>query len=278
MKGTLYIDGVDVYTEYGISVSDLAYDDLVCLPELKPITYNDWHERNGIDPDLTAPVIAAQSITLPFFITGDYSRYSGFLLALSDGAYHAFNFAHIGLEKDLRLVSCGDLKSVMDLSSFSLTFSDDDPMKGYVYSAPSSTVESIGDFLLDGVDLAKYGIRVLQGTMDSIKTAPAVKSNLLRDISVNAGVIYDSEAVTYKSRTAQIRCLMRAKNAEEFWKNRNSLLYDLTKAGARTLTVAKLDKEIPCFYKKCSVGCFFPDREKFWFEFTLSLEFYKGVI
>ena len=278
MKGTLYIDGVDVYTEYGISVSDLAYDDLVCLPELKPITYNDWHERNGIDPDLTAPVIAAQSITLPFFITGDYSRYSGFLLALSDSAYHAFNFAHIGLEKDLRLVSCGDLKSVMDLSSFSLTFSDDEPMKDYSYSAPSSKCEQLGDYLLDGIDFANYGIRMLRGTMDSIKQRPDVKENLKRDISTKSGVVYDGEKVTYKSRTAQLRCLMRAANSQEFWRNRNALVYDLTKPGERTFTVSELDKNIPCFYKGCTVHCFFPDNGKFWFEFTLNLEFFKGVI
>ena len=99
-----------------------------------------------------------------------------------------------------------------------------------------------------------------------------------RDISVKTGVVYDGANVTYKSKTAQIKCLMRAANATEFWRNRNALLYDLTKAGERTLTVTELDKEIPCYYKGCSVNCFYPDNGKFWFEFTLSLEFFKGVI
>lgn len=277
MTGVLYIDGVDVYTSYGVSVSDVAYDDLVCLPELKPIAYNDWHERNGIEPDLSAPVLAAKSISIPFSV-GGYSGYSAFISAICDGSYHTYNFASIGLIKELRLVSCGEPKSVQDLSSFSLTFSDDDPMKGYEYLSPSSKVKTLGDFLLDGIDLANYGIRLLRGSMDSIKASPSVKENLKRDVSVNIGVYYDGESVVYKSRTAKINCLMRAADATEFWRNRNALVYDLAKSGERIFTVTELGKEIPCYYKGCSVRCFHPDNAKYWFEFTLSLEFFKGVI
>lgn len=278
MKEVLYIDGVDVYTSYGVMLSETAYDDLVCFPDLKPIPFNDWHEQNGIEPDLSAPVMEAKSITIPFHMIGAYARYSDFILAISDGAYHTFNFASIGLTKDLRLVNSGSFKSVEDLSAFSLVFSDDSPLADYTYMAPSSALQPIGDYLLDGIDVASYGIRVLRGTLDSIKKSPAVKENLKRDISVRTGVIYDGENVTYKSKTASIKCLMRARNAEEFWRNRNALLFNLTKPEQRVLTVTELGKEIPCFYKGCSVDCFFPDNGKYWFEFTLSLEFFKGVI
>lgn len=277
MKGVLYIDGVDAYVAYGISISDVAYDDIVCLPELKPVAFNDWHEKNGIDPDLSSPVVAATSVTIPFYITGEYSGYIAFMLAISNGAYHSFNFATIGATKELRLVSSGELTTVSGLSSFSLTFFDDKPL-AYTYSEPSSMIDQLGDYLIDGVDIANYGIRVLRGTMDSIKANPAVKENLKRNISTVPGIQYDNEIVTYKSRTAHIRCLMRARSATEFWRNRNALLHNLTLPGERTLYVSELDKEIPFFYKSCSVNCFFPDSGKFWFEFTLNLEFFKGVI
>lgn len=278
MKGVLYIDRVDAYTSYGVSLSETSYDDLVCLPNLKQIVFNDWHEKNGIDPDLSAPVIAAKDVTLKFSVSSVSDGYDAFLDALSDGAYHAFNFVEIGLTKELRLKSCGDLGSIQDLGSFSLTFSDDEPMKNYSYSAPSSKWEQLGDYLLDGIDFANYGIRMLRGTMDSIRQRPDVKENLKRDISTKSGVVYDGEKVTYKSKTAQLRCLMRAANSQEFWRNRNALVYDLTKPGKRTFTVSELDKNIPCFYNGCTVHCFFPDNGKFWFEFTLNLEFFKGVI
>lgn len=278
MRGILYIDGVDVYTEYGISVSDVAYDDLVCFPSLKNIPFNDWHERNGIDPDLSAPVVNARDITIPFYVSAVHGGYSAFIEALADGSYHSFNFATIGLTKSLRLKSCGELKSVSTLGSFSLVFSDDDPSDTLMDKAPSSYIPMYGDFFLDGVDFAEYGIRFLRGTMDSITQMPDVKENLKREISVIHGLKYDGKNVTYKSRTASLRCLMRARSAEEFWNNWNSLLYSLVKPWNRTLTVTALSKDIPCYYKSSSVNCFYPDNGRFWFEFTLNLEFYKGVI
>ena len=278
MKGVLYIDGVDAYTAYGISISDVAYDDLVCFPQLKAIDFNDWHERNGIEPDLSAPVVEAKDVTIPFYASDVLSGYKMFIEAITDGAYHSFNFVRIGLTKRLMLKSCGEISSVRGLGSFSLTFSDDQPMEGYSYNAPSSMVEQLGDYLIDGVDLARYGIRILKGTMDSIIKMPDTKENMRRNVSVRPGTIYDGEFVTFKSRTAQIRCLMRASNPAEFWNNRNAFVYDLTKAGERKLYVSQIGKEIPCFYKDCSVSCFYPDNGKFWFEFNLSLEFFKGVI
>lgn len=278
MKEALYIDGKDAYTSYGVSISDIAYDDLVCLPTLKPIAFNDWHEKNGIEPDLTSPVIAAKKISIPMYLSGQYQDYAALLNALSGGAYHTFNFASIGLKKDLRLVDCGDIRTIDGLSSFTLTFSDDEPLKDYTYIIPSSRWEQLGDYLIDDIDIAVYGIRVIRGTMDSIKKSPAVKENLKRDISIQKGLYYDSSNVVYKSRTAELKCLMRASDSNEFWRNRNALLYDLTKPGERKLSVTELDKVIPFFYKDCKVNCFFPDKGKFWFEFTLSIEFFKGVI
>ena len=215
MNGVVYIDGVDIYKVYGVSVSESAYDDLVCLPKLKTIQFNDWHERNGIEPDLSEPVIAAMSVTIPFFIDGDYERFSSFLSLFSDKAYHTFYFATIGVTKELRLTKTGMPKSISGLSTFSLTFSDDVPLKDYRYSAPSSSLVRLRDFILDGVDVASYGIRILKGSMDSITASPDVKENLRTDISIVPGVSYDGEIVTYKSRTAEIKCLMRAADSDE---------------------------------------------------------------
>lgn len=278
MKGVLYIDGVDVYEAYGVSVSDAAYDDLVCLPSLKDIPFNDWHEKNGIDPDLSSPVVAPMTISIPFHIIGSYSHYMAFIAAITADAYHIFNFAAISLKKELRLVSCGEPRSTYDLIAFSLTFADDNPTSGYTYLAPNSEMQKLGDYLLDGVDMASYGVRILKGTLDSIKKAPDVKENLRRDLATISGALYDGSIVTYQSKTASIHCLMKAGDAIEFWRNRNALLYDLTKPDSRILSVTELGKDIPCFYKGCSVACFYPDGGRYWFEFTLNLEFFNGVI
>ena len=98
MEFQIYIDGVDAYDYYRLSVAEGGYNDFACFPQLKDIPYNDWDEKNGIDPDLTAPVLDAKSVTIDCYIIGHISRYFDLMAALSDGAYHLFTFNEIGLE------------------------------------------------------------------------------------------------------------------------------------------------------------------------------------
>lgn len=278
MKNKLFINGKDAYEFYKLSVSAGSYKDLACLPKLKDIAYNDWHEKNGIDPDLSSPVVDAEDIAMEFFIVGDISLYNSLIDVLSDGAYHTFTFNEIGITKTLRLVKCGNVKSIQELHKFSLTFCDDNPMIGYEYEPANSDVIPMYDYAIDGKDISEYGIRILRGTIDSITKAPDVKENLTINLQSVNGQSYDGEKVVYKSKSVDLYCLMRARSLEEFWSNRNALLYDLIQPGSRTLRVAAIGKEIPFYYKSCSVQSFYPDDGKAWFEFTLSIEFFEGVI
>ena len=278
MKPQLLIDGKDARALYGLSVSAGSYKDLACLPKLKDIAYNDRHEKNGIDPDLSSPVVDAEDIAMEFFIVGDISLYNSLIDVLSNGAYHTFTFNEIGITKTLRLVKCGNVRSIQELHKFSLTFCDDNPMVGYEYESASSDIIPMYDYAIDSKDLSEYGIRILQGTLDSIKKAPDVKENLKVNIQSVNGQHYDGEKVVYKSKSVDLYCLMRARSLDEFWRNRNALLHDLIQPGSRTLSVAAINKEIPFYYKSCSVQSFYPDDGKAWFEFTLSIEFFEGVI
>ncbi len=278
MKGALYIDDKDAYELYRLSVTCGSYAGLACLPKLKNVPQNDWHERNGVDPDLSSPVIDAHEFTLDFHIVGDISLYYGFITAISDGAYHLYSFSEISLTKRLRLVKCGNVKTIQQLHHFSLTFCDDNPMEGYEYEPAASILQPLYDYAIDGKDLSEYGIRILQGTYDSIVKMPDVKENLKVNLSSLNGQSYDGENVVYKSKSVNLNCLMRAGSIEEFWRNRNALLYDLIQPGARTLTVANLSKDIPFYYKSCRPQCFYPDEGKVWFEFVLTVEFFEGVI
>ena len=274
----LLIDGIDAYDAYRLSVSDGGYKDFVRFPKLKTIAYNDWHEKNGIDPDLSEPKLDARDINVSFHICGEAWRYNALIDALSDGAYHRFELIEIGFTKRLRLVKCGNVKSTGDLHSFSLTFSDDFPLERYEYCKPTSALVPYYDYLIDGKDVSDYGLRVLQGTLDEIIKTPDVKENLKVNLNNMSGQIYDGEAVTYKSRTVGLRFLMRARSLREFWQNWNALLYDLVRPDARVLGVSSLNKEIPFYYKDCSVSSFYVDNGRVWFEFTLSVEFFNGVI
>lgn len=141
--------------------------------------------------------------------------------------------------------------------------------------------------------MAAYGIRILEGSLDSIAAYPSVKENLLVDIPSYKGVVYDDSLVKFATRTALLKCHMKAESLEAFWRNRDAFLYDITapraydssienddicSLGKKTLYVTPLGKGVDFFYKDCSVGSFFCDAGAVWFDFTLSLEFFKGVI
>lgn len=261
MRGQWYIDGADA-AEFNAYLTKGSYADLVCLNPMKTVAYNDWQEQDGIDPDLSAPVLDARSVTLRCAIAGadaesDYGRLVRHLA--SNGACHTFGFAQIGLETALRLTGCGDTDTLGGLKTFTLTFSEDAPLAGYTYSAPSSGLAPRGDCLIDGTDAASFGIRILKGTRDSLTAAPDPKQGLTRSISVSAGVEHDGGEgeMKLKSRTATLRCLMQARTSEEFWSNRNALLHTLSQPGARTLTGSCAGgRELPFYYKSCSAQDF----------------------
>lgn len=278
MKNQWYIDGVDGST-FGAYLTEGSYRDLVCLNPLKEIPYNDWAEKNGIDPDLSSPVLDARTIVLNFALVGTEADYDRFLRYLTSGAYHAFRFPQIGLEITLRLTGCGDTDTLQDLRTFRLTFSEDTPLAGYTYAAPSSNcLLGFGDYLIDGIDVASYGIRILKGTYDSLTAAPTPKQGLIRNISVCAGVEYDGKkdlAMKFKSRTAGLYCWMCARTHEEFWRNRNALLYNLAKPEARTLTATALGKNLSFYYKGCDLNDL-DIMDGIWCKLTLDIELFQG--
>lgn len=79
MSGRLYIDGVDVYKQYGVYVSDNGWNELVAMPPLKTVDSNDWQEEDGIEADLSSPVLNTREVNITFATQGVYSRFFHFV-------------------------------------------------------------------------------------------------------------------------------------------------------------------------------------------------------
>lgn len=271
MRGRLYIDGLDAFDEFGVFVKDGGLNALLAFPPLKTPDNNDWQEEDGLEVDLSAPVLNTRDVQLKFHFREGYSRFYSFIEQLSDGAYHEFNFASIGRTFRLRLTSQSSASSIRGLGEVALKFSDDFPLSGYTYVAPQSTGTPSDGYSLDNRDFAEYGVRVLKGTLDELLKQPNTKTKLQRSIKSLAGVIYDGDApVTYKSRDMKISCLLRATDFATLWRNYDALLYDLTRPDERVLRLQRLDKGFPCMYKSCQVNHFLPSG-RIWLEFTLTL-------
>ncbi|WP_320980054.1 hypothetical protein [Bacteroides sp.] len=272
MSGRLYIDGQDVYKQFGMYVTENGYNELIAMPPLKSVTSNDWQEEDGIEADLSAPVLNNREVAVRFAIPGIFSRYLAFIEFLSDGAYHKFNFARIKRTFTLRLVSSSNADLAKMFGFVTLKFADDFPMKDYEYKAPDSSMSTVNDYTIDGESFTVYGVRILQGSLTEVQKLPSVKTNLLRNLKSSNGAIYDAKNVTYKSKDVKLYCLMRANTLDELWRNYDALLYDLIRPNERLLWVDELDKEFPCHYKSCSVQEFYPE-DKIWLKFTITLVF-----
>jgi len=272
MTGNLYIDGTDAYELYRVFVTENGYKDIAAFPPLKKADSNDWAEEDGAEFDLSDPVLDTREITVGFAFHGDEERFSDFIEAISDGAYHDFSFCEIGKESRLRLVSQPNMSQVSTLGTFSLKFADDSPLYGYEYAEPQSSGIQRQGYELDGSDLSDYGVYVLKGSEIEVKKTPEVKKNLLTNLSTQSGAMYDDRDVVYKTKEVKLNCLMRADTLDGFWRNRNALLYDLTRPNERNLYVDKFGYSYKCYYKSCTASEFSPEN-KAWFKFTLTLVF-----
>lgn len=272
MIENLYIDSRDVYALYGVFTAQGAYDDLLCYASLKGVAVNDWQEEDGEEPDLSAPVLDSREVAVKFGVHGSNYALGAFVDMFSDGAYHTFDFRDLGRSYKLRLVSQPNLELAYQLGFVTLRFADDFPLDGYAYKAPNSDVIPMQGYEIDGIDFSRYGVRILQGSVTEIEKSPSVKKNLLRDISVQSGVIYDGHKVTFETKDVKLNCLMCADSLSEFWQNYDALLFDLTREGERGLYVDTAGENYPCFYKSCSVSEFYPTG-KIWFKFDLTLVF-----
>lgn len=272
MTGRLYIDGKDIYAEYGVYVVQGGWNELIAYPPLKAVDNNDWQEEDGIEADLSAPVLDTREIQLKVAFTGLDNRFFSLISLLSDGAYHTFDCRHIKRTYRLRLVSQPNLSVAQALGAVTLKFADDFPLSGYTYKKPASNVAAYDDYTFDGVKFTDYGVRVLKGTLDEVKKTPTVKTNLFRNIGTQAGAEYDGKRVTYKSKDVKINCLMRADTLDELWRNYDALLYDLTRPNERKLWVKELNKNFPFYYKSCQVTEFYP-TDKIWLQFALTVTF-----
>ena len=276
ITGRLYIDGDDAYKKYGVYVLKGGWNDLVAFPPLKTVPSNDWQEEDGIEADLSNPVLNTKEVQLKVAFSGAYSRFASLIDHLSDGAYHTFECVYIGRVYRLRLVSQPNMAIAQTLETATLKFANDFPLDGYSYKAPDSSVIPSEDYKFDGLEFTDYGVRVMKGTLAEVKKMPTVKTNLLRNLSHLSGAIYDGGQVTFKTKDVKIFCLMRAESIDELWRNWDALLFDLIRPGEHLLWVDALEQEFPFHYKSCQVTEFYPDG-RIWLNFTLTVTFTKSL-
>lgn len=260
----MYIDGVDIYSTYKVTLEKKFYGPLMQWPEMKTVGGNDWQEMNGYEPDLSNPLLESRSMTLPFILKGAVEDIDAFYMFLGSSPTKVFSFPEAHRTMTLRLESMPSIQYARTFHLMQVQFAADTPLEGYTYAAPVSSLAEKNDYVIDGLPLSSYGVRVLGGTISSVIKGADVKPLLIRRSSVIKGATYDENpllndadnsfssqdyetiggsfegvsanwkrskekgTVTYKGRDITLKCLMNGAAATVV-RNYDALLYDLTK-------------------------------------------------
>lgn len=266
----LLLDGVDVARSLGVGIENQGWNDLITWPSLKEYAVNDWHEADGIQPDLSAPVLDAKEAGVSFFAP-DLEGLQAFIDRWGTApAYHTLHAPSIEREFRLRLTKQSAISAYKTgACRATLKLAQDTPPT--LYPSPVASMAVVDDYRIDGRPFTAYGCRILQGTLAEIMHLPDVKANLTRNSKYSAGATYDPTPVTLKSKEAKLYCYMTAPQLSVLWRNYYALLSWLTRPGYHTLFVRDLNGvNIPCAYKSSQVTEFYP-RDKIWLVFNITL-------
>ena len=270
MDSLVYIDGIDILATYGLRFGDGSLASLIQWAELKDVYANDWHEEDGIEPDLTNPVLDTRKCTLSFVGNATTAQADEFVALWSNGAYHVLTTT-VGFSYRLRLVSNDSLKWEDGLCIAELTFADDFPLDGYTFKRPWSTIALDWEYIFDSNSLTVYGVNVLAGINSELLKIPEVKENLVQSFDNIPGVTYDNPKVHFKAREVRIPCLMRAATLDELKANYDVLLYNLTQPGEHRFIATALGKAYTFHYVKQEVRRAYLTG-KLWIEFDIIIK------
>lgn len=292
----LIIDGTDAYSEYGLYMKENALAALLAWPQFKKITTNDWHEEDGLEADLQSPVLDGRNVQLQFHLghADSPSKARALISALKSTVYHTFAFKELGITYQLRYASNGAFSMNETFDTLTLTMAEDSVTKPVIGSTvtlnfannvtrtftiavPAIPSVHLSGYLLDGIDMARFGAYVTKGTLDSFQKAGTVKENMKRNVSVVNGIIYDSTATpTTKPQDVTINMVIHASSVVDFWKKWYALFAKLMASGAHTLFGG--GKRLSCYYKSCKPSIFYllPDGGV-WCEFSVTMAVLKDL-
>ena len=306
MIGKWFVDGIDIYKEFGIEIQESGFNDLFLFAALLTPYTNDWPEQNGIQVNLNDPKLKNKEVAISFMsITEDNIQVDNFLSFITKGGYRDLEIKSLGRVFSLRVSTENNRIVYRNGQDFTIKFIDDFP-RGQLFETISVwgddnnniiasedsqyaiLVEGAGipispmghgfsnllksAYQLDGIRFDEYGIVVEQGRAEVYKM-PALKENLSRNINGKDSVIYDADFVCFQSKDVTLKCALYCDTIERFWSNYMAFFSDLINPKERLLTVDYANDTYPCFYKNMTNPIFYRGEGYVLLKFELVLTF-----
>lgn len=276
MTCNLYIDGEDAFDTFGAALLEGAYASLLTMPSFKRVYCNEWDEYDGVEPELSAPVLNSRTLTLPMYIT-DASRAASLVEHLRDNTHHSFKVPELNDRAwTLRMTANDDFVTTSEdgFAKIAISFSEDTPAVPTDKTA-SIAVDNIvqAAYWIDGVNLNELGCLVLKGTEGSVRKAARIRTPLSYDSVNNSGVLYDERKMHYGAKEIVIKCFIHA-DIEQFLARYDTLFYKLMQPGERDFRCSNSSMAVEwmCYYKNSSINrLFVSNNGDVWCEFVITL-------
>lgn len=251
MKGDLFIDDIDAYERFGTTVMMGGWDQILSFPDMGKVETNNWPEENGLEVDLSHPILTAKNVGIPFGL--DKSKEKENLIShLMKPGYHVFRIPKLEREWSYRMKGFSNLKLYDGIMTFTLNFSEDHPIRPTLSTPQGSSITlPKSSYSLDGVPFGNFGVVVIAGR-NELYSYPSLKKTLTRVISIKDGMEYDTGNVKFDGKDISLKCMFCCKSVAEFWRAYDSFFYALIQPNERILTTNYINGSIHCYYKKSS--------------------------
>ena len=231
MTGFCYIDGVDIFAQYGVIIAENGYNDFLTFLALVEPDKNDWAEENGIEADLSSPTFQPREITVPFAVING-KNWRNFYTMLVASGYRSVNIPALQKTWSLRVSEIPAFEEFPQGAAFEIKFVEDMPVINRSYPVANGTAVTACAVAMDGKTLDKYGIIIEDGLNDLQKPAP-LKKALARKNILTSGQICDAQLVRFAEKEVTFKCCLNASQMAVFWNLYDAFFGDLTKSGER---------------------------------------------
>lgn len=260
------VDGVDSRL-YGVAMLSGTYAALMSYPKLKSVKTVNWQERDGLEADLSSPVLDARTVKIPVLISEGQKGLDRFIRLVTcsaedeeSTAYHTFYAEDLKRSWTLRLESF-DIENDMGGSIVvTFSFSDDFPLKDYEYLEPEVCLNKDKGYAFDGNLFSDYGVTFLDGTAVEAMALRSVKKALICDNVSVQGISYDGKMpATYGGRDLSLPVAFAAGSVGQLNRNMNALVYDFIRPEARSLKLSGVDGILKAYWGGLDVDSIYLD-------------------
>lgn len=244
------IDGRNI-SDWGLRVADGTLSEWLKLPKRKTVSYNNWAESDGIEPDLSVVEWEETSFKLSFILMGStpaeyMTRFRAFIAFLSDKGSREVSY--MGITRTLRYDQGNSYDGTplfemrKAFSLISLTMKEEKPE--IVEERPTGTINLRGQYAINGIDLSEFGLGGEHRDEDLWKY-PGMKTPF------TDGKAYDLSTVTTKHKEIKLSLWWICDSVESFLKNRMALLWQLSRPGTLSLYADSIGGSTSAYYTGC---------------------------